>query len=163
MLHIVDGDFIVSIFIIRDKNFQKQLKNKRFKKANPQGGATTSLILGELLPHSVQLGSCQKALWRQADLLYQLYQDLSKKSISQDDFVILVEKILYFKEKTAKYKKYFNKLNAIDKIEISEEIEKLEESIIKNEQEIDTMVYGLYGLNKDEIGLVEGRTWNSTS
>lgn len=74
----------------------------------------------------------------------------------QEPFVKFVDKILEAKEKVQKYKKYFDKLNAIEKIEISEEIAKLEEKISQCENEIDTRVYKLYGLNSNEITIVMG-------
>ena len=60
------------------------------------------------------------------------------------------------KEKIKKYNKHFDTLNAVDKIEIKEEIEKIESSIVQSIKEIDNMVYELYGLNDDEIKIVEG-------
>jgi hypothetical protein len=73
----------------------------------------------------------------------------------QQPFLELVDEILEAKEKLKKYKKHFDKLNAIEKIEISEEIEKLEMKIVRCENEIDAMVYLLYGLSDDEIMVVE--------
>lgn len=66
-----------------------------------------------------------------------------------------MDEILEAKEKLKKYKKHFDKLNAIEKIEISEEIEKLEMKIVRCENEIDAMVYLLYGLSDEEIMVVE--------
>ena len=87
--------------------------------------------------------------------MQEVYQNLSKKSISQDDFIVLVDKILDAKEKIAKYNKHFESLNAVDKIEIKEEIEKLE-SLMKNSiDEIDSMVYELYGLDTDEVKIIK--------
>ncbi|MDO9305741.1 MAG: TaqI-like C-terminal specificity domain-containing protein [Sulfuricurvum sp.] len=68
-----------------------------------------------------------------------------------------VDEILSAKETLKKYKKHFDKLSANDKIEIIEETEKLEVRVVECEKEIDAMVYVLYGLNKDEIAIVEGR------
>ena len=156
MLHIVDEyGFIVSIFVVREKSFEKQIRNGRIE-INQQGGTAIPLTVGELLPHSLQLGSCHKALWRQTDLLELLYQELTKKSISQNDFIKLVDTILQSKEKIAKYNKHFESLNAIDKIEIKEEIEKLDILVQESVDEIDKLVYGLYGLSDGEIGIVEG-------
>jgi tRNA1(Val) A37 N6-methylase TrmN6 len=76
--------------------------------------------------------------------------------IKQQPFIKLVDEILEAKEKLKKYKKHFDKLNAIEKIEISEEIEKLEMKIVRCENEIDAMVYLLYGLSDEEIMVVEG-------
>ena len=73
-----------------------------------------------------------------------------------EPFINLVDIIIESKEKITKYNKHFESLNAVDKIEIKEEIEKLE-SLVKNSvDEIDTMVYKLYGLSSDEVKIVEG-------
>jgi len=45
--------------------------------------------------------------WRQVDLIESLYQELTKKSISQNDFIELVDTILQSKEKITKYNKHF--------------------------------------------------------
>ena len=75
----------------------------------------------------------------------------------QKPFITLVDKIIDAKEKIAKYKKHIESLNAIDKIEIKEEIEKLETLVSSSVDEIDRLVYELYGLSDDEIAIVEGR------
>ncbi|MEA2050993.1 MAG: N-6 DNA methylase [Campylobacterota bacterium] len=74
----------------------------------------------------------------------------------QQPFINLVDNILTSKETIKKYKKHFDSLNAIEKIEIKEEIEKLENSIEQSINEIDSMVYKLYGLSDEEIKIVEG-------
>ena len=61
----------------------------------------------------------------------------------QQPFIELVDEILEAKEKIKKYKKHFDTLNAVDKIEITEEIEKLENIVTTNENTIDQMVYKL--------------------
>ncbi|MDQ1341315.1 MAG: hypothetical protein QG567_2473, partial [Campylobacterota bacterium] len=76
--------------------------------------------------------------------------------IEQQPFIELVDEILSSKEKIKKYKKHFDILNAVDKIEITEEIEKLESRVAECENAIDQMVYKLYGMSEDEIGIVEG-------
>ena len=48
-------------------------------------------------------------------------------------------------------------MNAVEKIELKEEIEKLEASVQSSVERIDQMVYALYGLSADEVALVEGR------
>ena len=68
----------------------------------------------------------------------------------------MVDKIIDSKEKITKYKKHFDSLNAVDKIEIKEEIEKLENIVNDTIEEIDRLVYQLYGLSSDEIAIVEG-------
>ena len=74
----------------------------------------------------------------------------------QEPFIKLVNIIIESKEKITKYNKHFESLNAVDKVEIKEEIEKLESLINNNVNEIDTMVYKLYGLSSEEIKIVEG-------
>lgn len=74
----------------------------------------------------------------------------------QQPFIELVDEILEAKEKIKKYKKHFDTLNAVDKIEITEEIEKLENRVKECENTINQMVYKLYGLTDDEIRVVEG-------
>jgi len=76
---------------------------------------------------------------------------------NSNEFNILVTNIIKAKKTIQKYKKHIDSLNAIDKIEIKEEIEKLEDNINKWIDDIDMMVYELYGLSKEEIALVEGR------
>jgi len=74
----------------------------------------------------------------------------------QEPFINLVDTILTAKEKIAKYNKHFESLNAVDKIEIKEEIEKLEIIVNDSIEQIDKMVYKLYELTDDEIKIVEG-------
>ena len=92
--------------------------------------------------------------WRQVDLIRELYQNLSKKSICQEDFILLIDKIFDSKQKIAKYNKHFKSLNAIEKIEIKEEIEKLEDLVQNSIDKIDEMVYKLYGLSSEEIKII---------
>jgi len=144
IFHILDeNNKLVSFFINSPKNFQRQLDKKfSFIKSTREGGYFSILSPAE-------------PFWRQVDLMQEVYQNLSKKSISQDDFIVLVDKILDAKEKIAKYNKHFESLNAVDKIEIKEEIEKLE-SLMKNSiDEIDSMVYELYGLDTDEVKIIK--------
>ncbi|WP_457748674.1 Eco57I restriction-modification methylase domain-containing protein [Sulfurimonas sp.] len=75
----------------------------------------------------------------------------------QEPFIKLVNIIIDAKENIAKYKKHFESLNAVDKIEIKEDIEKLEDLVKSNIDEIDSMVYELYGLSGDEIKIIEVR------
>ena len=75
--------------------------------------------------------------------------------VEEKTFIALVDEILRAKETLKKYKKHFDKLSANDKIEIIEESEKLEARVVECEKEIDAMVYALYGLSEDEIGIVE--------
>ena len=69
----------------------------------------------------------------------------------QTPFIELVDKIILSKEKIKKYKKHYESLNAIDKIEI----EKEQNNITKAKKKIDILVYKLYKLTKDEIKIVE--------
>jgi len=73
----------------------------------------------------------------------------------QEPFINLVNTIIESKEKIAKYKKHFDSLNAVDKIEIKEAIEKLEVEVKASVNKIDRLVYGLYGLSGDEVGIIE--------
>ena len=73
----------------------------------------------------------------------------------QKPFINLVNIIIGSKEKIAKYNKHFESLNAVDKIEIKEEIEKLESLVKESVDEIDSMVYKLYGLSSDEVKIIE--------
>ena len=54
-------------------------------------------------------------------------------------------------------------MSAIEKIELKEEIEKLESLVEVSVANIDQMVYELYGLSDEEIALVEGRDVSSES
>ena len=74
----------------------------------------------------------------------------------QKPFITLVDSIINSKEKITKYKKHFESLNAVDKIEIKEEIEKLESLVKESTDKIDSLVYELYGLNSEEVCIVEG-------
>ena len=83
---------------------------------------------------------------------------IAKISIAkQEPFIVIVDNIILAKKTIQKYKKHFDSLNAIDKIEIKEQIEKLTNQIEDWVREIDTMVYELYGLSDEETALVEGR------
>ena len=75
----------------------------------------------------------------------------------QTPFINLVDSIIDAKEKIVKYNKHYDTLNAVDKIEIKEEIEKLENLVKESENEIDSLVYELYGLSGNEILIVEGK------
>jgi len=143
IFHIIDEeDYLVSIFANTEKNFIKQIDKKfRLNKSTREGGYFSILSPAE-------------PFWRQVDLIESLYQELTKKSISQNDFIKLVDTILQSKEKIAKYNKHFESLNAIDKIEIKEEIEKLEIVIQESIDEIDRLVYEVYGLSDGEIGII---------
>ncbi len=80
--------------------------------------------------------------------------DISKEK--QKPFIDLVDTIIDSKEKTRKYNKHFDSLNAVQRIEIQEEIEKLESLVLSSIDEIDSLVYELYGLSADEKQIVEG-------
>jgi len=96
----------------------------------------------------------------QGTILWKKYKlELLPIAIADNEtpFINLVDEILSAKETLKKYKKHFDKLSANDKIEIIEETEKLEARVVECEKEIDAMVYALYALSVDEIGIVEGR------
>jgi len=73
----------------------------------------------------------------------------------QKPFITLVDTIIISKEKIVKYNKHYESLNAVDKIEIKEEIERLENLVEKSVTEIDSLVYELYELSSDEIAIIE--------
>jgi len=85
-------------------------------------------------------------------------QNIIKKE--QEPFINLVNIIIDSKEKIAKYKKHFDSLNAVDKIEIKEELEKLETIVKDSIEQIDSLVYELYGLSSNEIKIVEENNGN---
>jgi hypothetical protein len=144
--HIIDeNNFLVSYFVMGDLNFYKQL-NKRFQYIKPRREGGHFSILSPARP-----------FWRYLDLIEKLYQDLEKNSITQEPFIKLVEEIIDAKEKIAKYKKHFETLSAVDKIEIKEEIEKLEHTVDEKIEKIDSLVYKLYGLSSDEIELISSK------
>ena len=78
----------------------------------------------------------------------------------QEPFINLVNTIIDSKEKIVKYNKHMDGMNAIEKIELKEEIENLESLVEGSVATIDQMVYDLYGLSADEVALVEGRDEN---
>ena len=71
IFHIIDeNNFLVSVFIVSEVNFKKQL-NRRFKHIkNLNGRTATSHILSPARP-----------LWHHLDLVEKLYQELKQKSI----------------------------------------------------------------------------------
>ena len=72
LFHVIDeNSYLISIYMISDKRFNRQV-NKRFKLINnPNGGAATSHILSPAEP----------TFWRHLDILEELYQNLKEKSI----------------------------------------------------------------------------------
>ncbi len=145
IFHIIDEkNYLVSIFVVSKRNFEKQLGRRFTHIESLDGGTATPHILSPARP-----------FWRHLSLFEELYQKIKQKSITQEDFIILVDKIIDSKEKIAKYKKYFDTLNAVDKIEIKEEIEKLEEIINDTIDKIDRLVYKLYDLSSEEIKIIE--------
>jgi hypothetical protein len=75
----------------------------------------------------------------------------------QEPFIKLTNMIIESKKIITKYNKHFESLNAVDKVEIKEEIGRLESLINNNINEIDTMVYKLYGLSGEEMGIINER------
>jgi len=146
--HIVDDNgFLISIYCLREKEFE------RFKKKSELLHQTCKGVCA----HFSILSPARATFWRHASLIRKLYTHFSKNTLTQDDFIVLVDEILSAKETLKKYKKHFDSLNAIDKIEIKEATEKLEARVVECEKEIDTMVYALYGLSADEIEILEGK------
>ncbi|MBN1840194.1 MAG: N-6 DNA methylase [Campylobacterales bacterium] len=78
----------------------------------------------------------------------------------QQPFIALVDEILESKQKIKDYKTLLAEalhVNNFDReIKLKKELETLEKKVLEYEQEIDAMVYKLYGLNEDEIKIVEG-------
>ena len=85
--------------------------------------------------------------------IFRPIKDISQEE--QEPFINLVNIIIDSKEKIAKYNKHFDSLNAVQRIEIQEEIEKLESLVKKSVDEIDSLVYDLYDLSSDEIKIIE--------
>ncbi|ACZ12517.1 Eco57I restriction-modification methylase domain-containing protein [Sulfurospirillum deleyianum] len=85
-------------------------------------------------------------------------KDISEEA--QQPFIVHVDEILESKQKIKDYKILLDEAitcNNFDReIKLKKEIETLEKRVIECEQEIDTMVYKLYGLSEDEIKIVEG-------
>jgi len=98
-----------------------------------------------------------RPFWRHLDLVRTVYQKLEKKSITQEEFVTLVDEILEAKKQIALYKKHFDSLSAVEKIEIKEIIEKLEKKIEEDIEKIDYLTFKLYKLDADEIKLIEAK------
>jgi len=88
LLIATENNVILSIFLQNNKNLNKQITNGRLNIRNQFGETTNPLTLNR------PAGSCPKAFWRQTDFLELLYQDLTKMSISQDDFVIKIDVML---------------------------------------------------------------------
>jgi type I restriction-modification system DNA methylase subunit len=72
----------------------------------------------------------------------------------QKPMIQLVDEVIELKSKISKFKKHFDKLSAVDKIEISEEIEKSEKRISEIENELDETVFKLYNLTEEEIEIL---------
>jgi thiamine-phosphate pyrophosphorylase len=78
IFHVVDSDnFLISVFVVCEKNFQKQL-NKRFRyKSNLQGRANISSILSPASP-----------FWRHASSIEELYQKLRQSMMKINSYLI---------------------------------------------------------------------------
>jgi hypothetical protein len=76
-------------------------------------------------------------------------------------FVESVDEIMGATQKIKEYKILLDEAirnNNFDReIKLKKEIEMMENRVIECEKEIDSMVYALYGLSEDEIGIVEGK------
>ncbi|MCK4635543.1 MAG: N-6 DNA methylase [Candidatus Moranbacteria bacterium] len=85
---------------------------------------------------------------------------LKVKKDEQQPFINLVDEILEAKQKIEDYKTLLTEAtesNNFDReIKLKKEIENLESKVSENEKGIDEMVYKLYGLSAEEIGIVEG-------
>ncbi|MDD4884309.1 MAG: hypothetical protein PHF22_07590, partial [Sulfuricurvum sp.] len=84
--------------------------------------------------------------------------EISKEA--QQPFITLVDEIIESKPKIKEYKALLDvaiKNDNFDReIKLKKEIEAMENRVIECENEIDAMVYALYGLSGDEIAIVEG-------
>jgi len=84
-------------------------------------------------------------------------------AIADDEtpFINLVDEILETKPKIKEYKTLLEEAIKNDnfdrEIKLKKEIETFENRVIECEDEIDAMVYVLYGLSEDEIGIVKGK------
>ena len=98
---------------------------------------------------------------------FQFSNDVLKKipipEISKDEqqpFINLVDEILEAKQKIEDYKILLTEAtenNNFDReIKLKKEIENLENKVSENEKGIDDLVYKLYDLSAEEIGIVEG-------
>ncbi len=81
---------------------------------------------------------------------------MPRSNLTENDFSDILNQIQSSKQKTVTCNKHFYGLNTTDKIEIKEEIEKLEILVRESVDEVDRLVYGLYGLSDGEINIVEG-------
>ncbi|WP_169753382.1 hypothetical protein [Campylobacter mucosalis] len=80
---------------------------------------------------------------------------IPKISAEQEkEFEILVDEIIDLKSQNKKFKRHFDKLNAANKIEISEKIEQNEKRVDEISNEIDAKVFEIYSLTDDEIKLI---------
>ena len=147
--HVVDeNNYLLSVYLLRKREFKRFLKRAEVIKEYLSGEAPISPILSP----------ARATFWRHLDLIEALYQDLEKSTITQEEFVTLVDEILEAKKQIALYKKDFDSLNAKEKIEIKEEIEKLEKKIEVDIEKIDCLTFKLYQLNDKEIKLIEETT-----
>ena len=119
LLIATENNLILSIFIQNNKNLNKQILNGRLNTKNQLGETTNPLTLNR------PAGSCPKAFWRQTDFLELLYQDLTKMSISEDDFIIKTDLMLKL-NKTLQEKKQ-NFINELELEKIPKKLQNFEE------------------------------------
>ncbi len=145
IFHVIDNENkLISVYIVSKDKYKRQI-DRKFKKVDRWEGGHFSIL------------SPAEPFWRHLPTLIRLYQNFQKNSITQDDFIEKVDKILNAKEKIKLYKKHFKSLNAVEKIEIKEQIEELEKNIDKDILQINELVYKLYQLNKEEIQIIKGK------
>ncbi len=122
IMHVIDANSkLVSVFVVSEKNFKKQLGRRFRYQTNLQGRANLSSILSPASP-----------FWRQASSIEEVYLHLSKNTLTQENFIVLVDEILEAKKQNPK----------ADTSEL--------------ENQIDQMVYKLYCLSDEEIAIIEG-------
>ena len=119
LLIATDNNIILSIFLQNNKNLNKQITNGRLNIRNQFRETTNPLTLNR------PAGSCPKAFWRQTDFLELLYQDLTKMSISQDDFVIKADLMLKLNKNLQIVKQDF--INELELEKIPKKLQNFEE------------------------------------
>jgi len=146
IFHIIDEqNYLVSLFVMRDVTFKR---SKQYIIESVREGGVSS-ILSPAMP-----------FWRHTESIELLYTHFSKNTLTQENFIVWVDEILEAKQKIKEYKILFDeakKSNNFDReIALKKELEKLENLCSSNEKRIDSMVYELYGLSDEEIGIVDG-------
>ncbi|MGZ8547246.1 MAG: hypothetical protein ACXW33_01390, partial [Sulfuricurvum sp.] len=149
--HVIDDNgFLISIYCLREKEFERFKKKSELLHQACKG----------VCAHFSILSPARATFWRHANLIQELYIHFSKNTLTQDDFIVLVDEILETKPKIKEYKTLLEEAIKNDnfdrEIKLKKEIEAFETRVVECEKEIDVMVYALYELSADEIGIVRG-------